>query len=165
MTVSTAGSLLYNKDSLFYHSRNDPNILQINKSKKTISTSRSGKTGHSTELPGTSEWVAPLCVSHPSTDNTQSQLPRKTKQNKKCEPQTCLYPFHVNKTTWCYCQPLLTLLPARPVTPITQQGQEERERKNKEKEKQKEKGGGGAVGVYLSQRRPVYPGGQLSQVG
>lgn len=89
----------------------------------------------------------------------------KKQKNKKCEPQTCLYPFHVNKTTWCYCQPLLTLLPARPVIPITQQGREERERKKKEKEKQKEKGGGGAVGVYLSQRRPVYPGGQLSQVG
>lgn len=114
-----------------YHNRNDLTFCKsINPRKQYPPT----KQDISQNFTGTSEWVAQLCISHPSTDTTQSQLLGK---NQRCKPQTCLHPFPVNEFSWCYCQPLLTLLPARPVSPKHWAGsrgpwQEDREEKKME---------------------------------
>lgn len=119
-------------DSL-HNSENDPFIFflfnSISPRKQYPPADLKKKTGLSTEHPSTSEWVAPICNSHPSTDNTQSRL-----INERCRPQTCLYPFHLNsKPLDATASPLLTLLPARPVTTITQQCPEDQERQKTRK--------------------------------
>lgn len=96
------------KDTLFYHSRNDLTIMQINMSKKTKSTSRSAKTRQTTKPQahqnGWHQFASPIPQVTPINHNWWEKQGR-------CEPQTCLYPSPVNGTTWCNCQPRLTSLP------------------------------------------------------
>lgn len=120
--------------------------------------------------PNPSEWEAVICGSHPSTDNTQSQLPGggNIKINKRWQPHTWLHLFHRNSNHWMLLPAPANLTAGYRLGTAHRHthshtlggGQESKTGSKREQTERLQK-----VETYLSQRRPEYPGGQLSHVG
>jgi len=140
---TTKSPITYNKDILFYHSRDDLTFCKPADLEKQHTVQNI--------LNGWHQFVSPIPG---PTLNHNCWGEKQKKKQERCKPHTCVYPFPANQTTGCYC-----LAACRPSNP--KHCPDDRERKTDWKRKSRK----WRRGAYLSQRLPEYPGAQLSQVG